>query len=105
MSRKISDKKTHITISDQGSVPEPPPHPINDISIHAPLIEEIEIINHDVSGMPDCAEKVALVFIRNLLKCNIDGAANPINNEDLDDMQDNLKLQLEKQELSSQAVG
>ena len=86
-------------------LPPPPPHPINDISIHAPLIEEIEIINHDVSGMPDCAEKVALVFIQNLLKCNIDGAANPINNKDLDDMQDNLKLQLEKQELSSQAVG
>ena len=111
MGRKILNKKTNITITDQGSVPEPPlpppppPHPINDISIHVPLIEEIEIINHDVSGMPDCAEKVALVFIQNLLKCNIDGAANPINNKDLDDMQDNLKLQLEKQELSSQPVG
>ena len=58
------------------------------------MIEEINWITSDLSEMPDCAEKIALVLLKNLLRLKLTGSVYLSKTEEIEILYKNLKLQI-----------
>ena len=66
--------------------------------------EEIKDITDDLLEIPFSAEKIALELIKKLLQLKIDGVVYLRNQEEIDKILEILKVEIEKQKLTSQAT-
>ena len=76
--------------------------PLADETQH--MKEEIKWITTDLSQMPNCAEKIILALLQHLLQLKINGSVYLSKNEEIEDLNKELKFQIKKQELNSQSV-